>query len=76
MAPIFQYSSGVKAAISRSRSTISLTATLCTRPALSPLATFFQRTGEISHPTIPIQNAAGLLGVDAVYIYMCEILKP
>jgi len=41
----FQYSSGTKALISRSRSTISLTATDCTRPADRPFATFFQRSG-------------------------------
>ena len=44
-ASTFQYSSGWKARISRSRSTISFSATLCTRPALSPPATFFQSTG-------------------------------
>ena len=32
--PSTQYASGLNAAISRSRSTISLSATLCTRPAL------------------------------------------
>jgi hypothetical protein len=41
-----QRSSGTKAAISRSRSTISLTATDCTRPADSPRATFFHSSGE------------------------------
>ena len=44
-ASTFQYSSGWNARISRSRSTTSLSATLCTRPALSPPATFFQSTG-------------------------------
>ena len=43
-----QYSTGTKAWISRSRSTISRTATDCTRPALKPLATFRHRSGEIS----------------------------
>ena len=37
----FQYSSVVNASISRSRSTISRTATDCTRPALKPRVTFF-----------------------------------
>ncbi|WP_434421769.1 hypothetical protein [Nannocystis pusilla] len=41
-----QRSSGTKAAISRSRSTISLTATDCTRPADSPRATFFHSSGD------------------------------
>ncbi len=37
--------------ISRSRSTTSLRATLCTRPAESPRLIFFQRMGESSNPT-------------------------
>ena len=41
-----QYSSGTKARISRSRSTTSLTATLCTRPADSPRVSFFQSSSE------------------------------
>ena len=44
-ASTFQYSSGWNARISRSRSTMSRSATLCTRPALSPPATFFHSTG-------------------------------
>jgi len=44
-ASTFQYSSGWNARISRSRSTTSFRATLCTRPALSPPATFFHSTG-------------------------------
>ena len=47
-----QDSSGVKSRICFSRSTTSLVATLCTRPALSPEATFFQRIGETRYPTI------------------------
>ena len=39
-----QYSTGRKAWISRSRSTIRRTATLCTRPALRPRRTFSQST--------------------------------
>ncbi len=46
IAPIFQYSSGRNASISRSRSTISRTATDCTRPAERPVATFRHRSGE------------------------------
>ena len=42
-----QYSSGTKALISRSRSTISRTATDCTRPAERPRRTFFQSSGLI-----------------------------
>ncbi|MNY15569.1 hypothetical protein D3C86_1487900 [compost metagenome] len=38
--------------ISFSLSTTNLTATDCTRPAESPVFTFFQRTGDISKPTI------------------------
>ncbi len=44
-ASIVQYSVGVNALISASRSQMSLTATDCTRPALSPRPTFFQRRG-------------------------------
>ena len=43
---ISQYSSGMNARISRSRSTTKRTATLCTRPALRPRATFFHSSGE------------------------------
>ena len=42
-----QYSTGTNALISRSRSTISRTATDCTRPAESPRRTFFQSSGLI-----------------------------
>ena len=42
-----QYSFGSNARISRSRSTISRSATDCTRPADSPVRTFFHRIGEI-----------------------------
>ena len=40
-----QYSTGLNARISRSRSTISRSATVCTRPAEMPFFTVFQRTG-------------------------------
>ncbi len=43
-----QYSSVLKALISRSRSTIKRTATDCTRPADSPLATLRHRNGDSS----------------------------
>ena len=46
-----QYSSGVNARISRSRSTTSRTATDCTRPADSPRATFDHSNGDSSKPT-------------------------
>ena len=42
-----QYSSGLNASISRSRSTTRRTATDCTRPAERPRRTFFQRMGLI-----------------------------
>ncbi len=45
-AVISQYSSGTNAPISRSRSTMSSTATDWTRPAERPRPTFFQRSGE------------------------------
>jgi hypothetical protein len=45
-AEISQDSDGVNALISCSRSTTIRVATLCTRPALKPPATFFQRIGE------------------------------
>ena len=41
-----QYSTGTNAWISRSRSTISRTATDCTRPAESPRRIFLQSSGE------------------------------
>ena len=50
-AVIFQYSSVLNASISRSRSTISFTATDCTRPALRPLATFLPSRFESGKPT-------------------------
>lgn len=45
-AVIVQYSSGLNAWISRSRSTTSLSATDCTRPAESPLCNLLLRSGE------------------------------
>ncbi len=44
---MLQYSTGVNALISRSRSTISRTATDCTRPADSPGCTRFHSSGLI-----------------------------
>ena len=41
-----QYRLDRNARLASSRSTISRTATLCTRPALSPVATFFHSTGD------------------------------
>ena len=52
IAVMFQYSSGIKFSISSSLSQINFTATDCTRPADSPLFTFFQSTGLILYPTI------------------------
>ncbi|SSS48200.1 Uncharacterised protein [Acinetobacter baumannii] len=46
-----QYSSGIKARISRSRSTTSFTATDCTRPADKPRAIFSHSNGETMKPT-------------------------
>ena len=40
-----QYSTALNALISRSRSTSSRSATVCTRPAEIPFFTVFQRTG-------------------------------
>ena len=51
VAVIAHDSSGLNAAISRSRSTIKRVAGLWTRPALRPPATFFHRTGETRYPT-------------------------
>src|SRR5699024_160283 len=42
---------GLKSIISRSRSTISRTATDCTRPADNPPLTFRHRIGDNSYPT-------------------------
>ena len=46
-----QYSSGINARISRSRSTTSFTATDCTRPADKPRAIFSQSNGDTIKPT-------------------------
>ena len=46
-AVMFQYSSATKRSISRSRSTTSLSATDCTRPALRPRRTLSQSSGLI-----------------------------
>ena len=51
-----QYSSGSKTRISRSRSTTSLTATDCTRPADRPRATFAHSSGDTSKPTTRSRN--------------------
>ena len=51
-APQFQYSSGTNASISRSRSTMSRSATLWTRPADRPNASLLQTSAETSYPTI------------------------
>lgn len=48
---IFQLSSGVNAWISLSLSTMSFTATDCTRHAERPFRIFFQSTGETLYPT-------------------------
>ena len=45
-ASMFQYSSGLKASISSSRSRISRTATLCTRPADRPRRTLRHKKGD------------------------------
>jgi hypothetical protein len=50
--PQFQYSSGLNASISRSRSTMSRSATLCTRPADSPNASLLQTSADTSYPTM------------------------
>ena len=50
-----QYSSGTNARISRSRSTISRTATLCASPR-QPRATFAQSSGDNSKPTTRSKN--------------------
>ena len=47
LAVISQYSSGMKSSISCSRSTTSLVATDCTRPALRPFFTFAHSSGLI-----------------------------
>ena len=63
-----QYSSGLKARISSSRSTISRTATDCTRPAERPRRIFLPQEGAelIAHD--PVQDTAGLLGVHQIQV--------
>ena len=53
---------------SSSRSTISRTATLCTRPALSPVCTFFHSTGDKRVAVEAIENAAALLRAHEVLV--------
>ena len=53
---ISQYSTGVKARISRSRSTTRRVATDCTRPADSPRATFCHSNGDTMKPTTRSKN--------------------
>ena len=50
-ASIVQYSCALNAVISSSRSTMSRSAGLCTRPADRPRRTFFQSSGERLKPT-------------------------
>ncbi len=70
-----QNSCGLKASISRSRSQISRTATLCTRPADEPRFDLapHQRTDLIAHQ--PVEHAARLLRVDAVHVDLARVLE-
>ena len=65
---IVQYSSGMNASISRSRSTMSRTATDCTRPALRCWASLLaeQRAELVADDAV--EKAARFLGGDAVHV--------
>ncbi len=70
-----QYSTGMKAWISRSRSTMILTATDCTRPAERPLAHLLpeQRADLVADE--PVEDAPGLLGVDELDVDLPGMLE-
>ena len=68
-------SSGLKAAISRSRSTINRAAGVCTRPALSPPATFLHNTGEIRYPTIRSRIRRACCALTRSILIGCGCLK-
>ena len=66
MASMVQYSSGIKARISSSRSTISLTTTDCTLPGREArFDRLPQKRAELISDQ-PVEDAAGLLGVDQI----------
>ena len=71
----FQYSSGTKAAISRSRSTTSFSATDCTRPALKPAPDLVpeQRADLVADQ--PVEHAARLLRVDHLLVDLRRLLE-
>src|SRR4026209_1123679 len=68
-----QYSTGTKAAISRSRSVMRRTATDCTRPAESPRRIFSHRRGESLLAAEPSEHPARLLGVDLVGVDLARV---
>ena len=67
-AAMVQYSVAVNARISRSRSTSSRSATVCTRPAESPFLTVFQSTGTRLVADEPVEHAASLLRVHLLLV--------
>ena len=75
-ASMLQYSTGTKASISRSRSTTSRTATLCTRPAERWFLLILRRSSglrRVAHQ--PVQDAAGLLGVHQAGVDLAGVGK-
>ena len=77
--PIFQYSTGIKASISFSRSTTSFKATDWTRPAERPPslasldAACKDRRNFIADD--PVEQPAGLLGIDEGLIDIARMFK-
>ena len=59
---------------SSSRSTINRTATLCTRPALSPVCTFFHSTGDKRVAVQAIENAAALLRPHQILVDVVRVV--
>ena len=72
-AVIFQYSSGLNASISRSRSTISRTATDCTRPALRAARHLLAEQVAERVADDAVEDAAGFLGLDPVHVDLARV---
>ena len=70
-----QYSTGLKALISCSRSTINRTATVCTRPAESPRRTLSHKQRRNFIADQAIEHAPGLLGVNQIAVDRTAVFK-
>jgi hypothetical protein len=65
-----QYSTGLNAPISRSRSTISRTATVCTRPADKSAPHFVPQQWRNLIPHKPIEHSTRLLCIHQILVYI------